>query len=148
MKHRILQLFSAIVILASLASTSGAQAASGPVKLAESSTRSGPTTFKIGKVVKATGQCAITDFFGSKVIDCGVTVKNTGTKPMFCVIHVAFFDKDNHLLGCAAQSTFGDAGLKPGEETQFASMLISMPPDALKNVASYQAAFYESEKKI
>jgi hypothetical protein len=148
MKYRIFQLFSTIIILAALTSTSGAEVTSGPVKLAESSTRSGPVTFKIGKVVKATGQCATTDFFGSKVIDCGVTVKNTGAKPMFCVIHVAFFDKDNHLLGCASQTSFGDAGLKPGEETQFASMLISMPPDELKKVASYQTAFYESEKKI
>jgi hypothetical protein len=148
MKYRVFQILSAITILAALISTSGAETTSGPVKLAESSTRSGPVTFKLGKVVKATGQCAITDFFGSKVIDCGVTVKNTGAKPMFCAIHVAFFDKDNHLLGCASQSSFGDAGLKPGEETQFASMLISMPPTELKKVATYQAAFYESEKKI
>jgi hypothetical protein len=148
MKHRICQLFSAIIILAALTSTGRAEVTSGPMKLAESSTRSGPVTFKLGNVVKASGQCAITDFFGSKVINCGVTVKNTGSKPMFCVIHVAFFDKDNHLLGCASQTSFGDSGLKPAEETQFASMLINLPPDALQKVATYQAAFYESEKKI
>jgi hypothetical protein len=35
-----------------------------------------------------------------------------------------------------------------GGQAPFPPLLISMPPDELKKVATYQAAFYESEKKI
>jgi hypothetical protein len=61
------------------------------------------------------------------LINAGATVKNSGTTPMFYVFQVAFFDKANHLLGCASQASFGDQGLKPGEETQLGSLLVSLP---------------------
>lgn len=82
------------------------------------------------------------------MINAGATVKNTGSKPMFYVFHVAFFDKDNHLLGCVSQASFGDEGQKAGEETQLGSMMVVLPASDLPKVASYQAAFYESEHKF
>jgi hypothetical protein len=127
-----------------------AEVKGGPAKLRES--KFGPPdnapAVEMGRTVKLTAKFYISEFFGSKVINAGATVKNTGSKPMFYVFHVAFFDKENHILGCASQGSFGDEGLKPSEETQLGSLLITLPASELSKVASYQAAFYESEHKL
>jgi hypothetical protein len=127
-----------------------AEVKSGPAKLRES--KFGPPdnapAVEMGKTVKLTARFYISEFFGSKVINAGATVKNIGSKPMFYVFHVAFFDKENHLLGCASQSSFGDQGLKPGEETQLGSLMVTLPASELSKVSSYQAAFYESDHKL
>ena len=150
MKRQFYSVLAAGVLFASLCAGAHAEAKAGPAELAES--KFGPPdnapVVEMGKKVKLTAKFYISEFFGSKVINAGATVKNSATKPMFYVFHIAFFDKDNHLLGCASQASFGEQGLKPGEETQLGSLLVALPPSELKKVASYQAAFYESEHKI
>jgi len=100
---------------------------------------------EFGNVVKATTSWYAGDFFGQETVFAGVTVKNTGTKPMFFHYYVVFFDKDRNLVGATGQSSFGDQGLKPGEETQMASCLIGLPKDKYKAIASYQAVIYETD---
>lgn len=150
MKRRFYSILAVGVLLSSLCACAHAESKGGPVKLAES--KFGPPdnapAVEMGKTVKLTAKFYISDFFGSKVISAGAKVKNSGTTPMFYSFHVAFFDKDNHLLGCTSQASFGDQGLKPGDETQLGSLLVMLPADELKKVTSYQAAFYESEHKI
>jgi hypothetical protein len=146
--------FSRLIVgalfLVCLSATARAETKSGPAKLAES--KFGPPDdapmVDMGKTVKLTAKFYITDFFGSKVITAGATVKNTGKAPMFYVFNVAFFDKDNHLLGCASQASFGEQGMKAGEETQLGSLLVMLPASEIAKVASYQATFYESEHKL
>ena len=98
-----------------------------------------------GTVVKATTSWHAGDFFGNETIFAGVTVKNTGTKPMFFHYYVAFFDKDKKLVGATGQGSFGNDGLKPGEDTQMGSCLIELPKDKYKTIASYQAVIYETD---
>lgn len=148
MKHRFHVAF--VAALLAVCACARAESKSGAVKLSES--KFGPPdnapAVELGKTVKLTAKFYISDFFGSKVINAGATVKNTGSKPMFYVFHVAFFDKENHLLGCTSQSSFGDQGLKPGDETQLGSLMVMLPESELKKVTSYQAPFYESPHKI
>src|SRR5258708_27708432 len=140
-------MIAAGVLIGCLCRLAGAEVKEGPVTLSEhDGASSSSPTVTMGKVVKMTGDFHVIQFFGAKVIDCGVKVKNTGKQPMYCIAHVAFFDKDNHLLGCVSQGSMG--ALKPDETTELASMLVSLPLPELKKVASYQVAFHESENKI
>jgi hypothetical protein len=61
---------------------------------------------EFGMVVKATTDWHVGDFFGKETVFAGVRY------------YVAFFDKDNKPVGATGQGSFGDDGLKPGEETQ------------------------------
>jgi hypothetical protein len=119
----------------------------GDIKLNYSKSMFSEEAFKkeFGTVVKATTKWHVGDFFGEETIMAGVTVKNTGTKPMFFRYYVAFFDKDNNLIGSTGQGSFSDDGLKPGEETQMGSCLIGLPKDKYKAITSYQAVIYETD---
>ena len=119
----------------------------GDVKLKYSTDSFEENGFKkeFGKVVKATTNWHVGEFFGEETVFAGITVKNTGTKPMFIRYYVAFFDKDKKLIGAVGQGSFGDEGLKPGEETQLGSCLIQLPKDKYKDIVSYQAVIYESD---
>ena len=119
----------------------------GDIKLKYSDSMFAEDAFKkeFGTVVKATTDWHVGDFFGRETVFAGVKVKNTGSKPMFFRYYVAFFDKGNKLVGATGQGSFGEKGLKPGEETQMASCLIELPKDKYKEIASYQAVIYETD---
>ena len=119
----------------------------GDIKLNYSKSSFADNVFKkeFGDVVKATTHWYAGDFFGEETVFAGVTVKNTGTHPMFYHYYVAFFDKDKHLVGAVGQGSFGDDGLKPGKETQLGSCLINLPKDKYKSIVSYQAVIYETD---
>lgn len=125
-----------------------AQAASiqGDIKLNYSESMFAENVFKkeFGDVVKATCNWHAGEFFGKETVFAGITVKNTGSKPMFFQ-YVAFFDKDKKLVGASGQGSFGDEGLKPGEETQMGSCQIHLPKDKYKEIISYQAVIYETD---
>jgi len=137
---------SLFVILAA-ASLQAQSVIRGDIKLNYSSSMFAEDAFKkeFGTVVKATTDWHVGDFFGEETVFAGVQVKNTGAKPMFFRYYVAFFDKDKNLLGASGQGSFGDEGLKPGEETQMGSCLIGLPKDKYKAITSYQAVIYESD---
>ena len=99
---------------------------------------------------KIHGKCkfVIEEFFGKKIIRANIEVVNNAAIPMHCHYYVAFFDKDGQMLGCAAQGTSGDDGLKPGRNMQFGSCLIPLPIGTHEKVASYKVAFYESKSPI
>ena len=139
---RIITLF--LLLAASLHAQSIIQ---GDIKLNYSESMSDENNFKkeFGNVVKATTSWYAGDFFGEETVFAGVTVKNTGTKPMFFHYYVVFFDKEKNLVGATGQGSFGDDGLKPGAETQMGSCLIKLPKDKYKAIASYQAVIYETD---
>jgi hypothetical protein len=101
---------------------------------------------EFGDVVKATCAWRAGDFFGSETVFASVTVKNTGSKPMYFHYYVAFYDKDRRLVGATGQGSFGKDGLKPGEEEQEGSCLIALPKDRYKDIVSYQAVIYETDQ--
>src|ERR1035437_7081043 len=59
---------------------------------------------EFGDVVKATCNWRAGDFIGKETVFAGVTVKNTGDKPMFFDYYVAFYDKDKKLVGATGQN--------------------------------------------
>jgi hypothetical protein len=139
---RIITLF--LLLAASLHAQSIIQ---GDIKLNYSESMFADNAFKkeFGNVVKATTSWYAGDFFGEETVFAGVTVKNTGTKPMFFHYYVVFFDKEKNLVCATGQGSFGDDGLKPGAETQMGSCLIKLPKDKYKAIASYQAVIYETD---
>lgn len=138
----------AVLSLLLLAASSPAQSTiRGNIKLSYSTSSFSDNAFKkeFGNVVKATTQWYAGKFFGEPTVFAGISVKNTGTKPMFFHYYVAFFDKDKKLVGATGQGSFGDKGLKPGEQTQMGSCLIALPKDKYKEIASYEAVIYETD---
>src|SRR5436190_20558453 len=123
-----------------------AESIEGDIKLTYSDDMFAKNSFKkeFGKVVKATTDWHVGDFFGEQTVFASITVKNTGTKPMYFQYYVAFFDKDKKLIGATGQGSTGE-GLKPGEDTQMGSCLIGLPKDKYKDIASYQAIIYETD---
>lgn len=142
MKFLMTFLFSAVLAL-----TVQAASIEGDIKLNYSGSEFEDNAFnkEFGDVVKATCKWYAGDFFGKETVFAGITVKNTGSKPMFFQYYVTFYDKDKKLVGAAGQGSFGDEGLKPGEETQLGSCLISLPKDKYKEITSYQAVIYETD---
>jgi hypothetical protein len=136
-------------LVVSILSALSVQAASieGDVKLKYSDSMFSENSFKkeFGDAVKAKCNWYAGEFFGKETVFAGVTVKNTGTKPMFFHYYVAFFDKDKKLVGAAGQGSFGEEGLKPGEETQMGSCMVHLPKDKYKEIVSYQAVIYETD---
>jgi len=122
----------------------------GPCKLQKAGAFDDAKLLKmtLGHTVKVETRWRIDEFFGKQIINANVTLKNTGSTPMFAHFYAAFLDKDGNLLGCAGQGTFGDDGLDPGKETQLGSLLIPLPPDRFKDIAAYKAVLYESPKPI
>ncbi len=100
---------------------------------------------EFGDVVKANCKWWVGDFFGKETVFAGISLKNTGSKPMYFQYYVAFFDKNKRLVGASGQESFGDTGLKAGEETQLGSCLIYLPKDRYKDIVSYQAVLYETD---
>ena len=76
---------------------------------------------EFGDVVKATCAWRTGDFFGKETVFAGVSLKNTGSKPMYCQYYVAFYDKDKKLVGATGQSA--GSGLKPGQQTPLTKSL-------------------------
>jgi hypothetical protein len=105
-------------------------------------------TVQVGQKIKGTCKFCIQDFFGQKIINAGVEIRNTSDKTMHCQYYVAFFDKDDKLIGCAGQGTFGEKGLAAGKTTQFGSCLIPLPAGLHEKAVRYQIAFYESDRQI
>lgn len=103
---------------------------------------------EFGEVVKATAKLRIDTFFKKTIINAGITIKNTGKVPMFTHYYIAFLDKDGKLVGCVAQGSFGNDGMKPGASTQLGSCLIPLPHDAFDKVARYELVYYESTAPI
>ena len=103
---------------------------------------------KFGNTVLATAKLYIDDFFDKKIINANISVENTGDKPMHCQYYVAFFDGDAKLIGCAAQGSFGDEGIKAGASTNFGSCLIPLPKGFHEKAVTYKITFYEGDNLI
>ncbi|MDB6027848.1 MAG: hypothetical protein JWM68_4071 [Verrucomicrobiales bacterium] len=124
-----------------------AESIQGDIKLDYSDSSFSDKTFKkeFGSKVKATTSWYAGEFFGEETVFASINVKNTATKPMFFNYYVAFFDKDKKLVGATGQGSFGQDGLKPGEESQMGSCLVKLPKDKYKEIVSYQAVIYETD---
>jgi len=145
MKTNHLVLFS-ILFLFAFAGVSLAETKEGTCQLKTGYVSA--VSVEVGQSVKGTCKFYIDDFFGKKIINANIEVKNTAQKPMFFQYNVAFFDKDGHLIGSASQGLSGDSGLEPGKTTQTGSCLIPLPAGKHEEVASYKIAYYESETQI
>ena len=123
-----------VLLLAAVIYMRGQSAIQGSITLNYSESDFAENGFKkeFGSVVKSTTDWRAGDFFGKETVFGGVSVRNTGAKPMFFQYYVAFYDRDKNLVGAAGQGSFGKEGLKPGAQTQLASCLIALPKDKYK----------------
>jgi hypothetical protein len=131
------------LLLAFVGFTQGA-AVSGEIALKETDSSAKESFVKaFGDTLKVTTSWRVGDFFGKQTVFAGVTVKNTGTKPIAFEYCVAFYDKNRKLVGAASQSSFGDEGLKPGTDLQLGSCMIKLPKNKYKEIKYYEAVLYE-----
>jgi hypothetical protein len=102
-------------------------------------------TKEFGDTVKVTCNWRAGEFFGNESVFASVTLKNSGKKTMYYNYYVTFFDKENKIVGASGQGSFGGEGLAPGKEEQLGSCIIALPKNRYKDIASYQAIFYETD---
>ena len=134
----------AIALAAAFITSTHGAAVSGEITLKETDSFAKESFVKVfGDTLKATTKWRVGDFFGKQTVFAGVTVKNTGTKPIAFEYCVAFYDKNRKLVGAASQSSFSDEGLKPGTDLQLGSCLIKLPKDKYKEIKYYEAVLYE-----
>lgn len=105
----------------------------------------GAFTKRFGDNIEVTSKWYVDDFFGRETVFAGASVKNKGSKTLAFHYFVAFYDKEHKLIGCAAQSSFKDAGLKAGEETELGSCLVKLPSSKFKEIEYFEAVVYETE---
>ena len=103
-----------------------------------------PVAATVGQRVKGACRFYTTEFFGSKVVNAGIEIKNVTNSAVQCQYYVSFFNNTGDLIGCVNQS----ASISTGETTQFASCLIRLPVDYVDKIVQYKIAFYESDKSI
>ena len=116
----------------------------GNINLDYSSSGLPKNAFKreFGNGLKATCNWYVSDFFGKETVFAGIVVKNSTASSVSFQYYVAFYDKDNKLVGVATQGTV-DNELKPGEQMILSSCLIVLPKKRYKDIVSYQAVVYE-----
>lgn len=143
------QLLIAAVTIVCLAFPAFAVSKEGPCKLKKSQAfdESDAVKVEVGTGIKGVCKFYVTDFFDAEIIDAGIQLTNTTNKPRYCYYNVAFFDKDDQLVGCASQGTSGD-GLGAGKTMISGSLLIPLPKGLYEKVVKYKIAFYESDKEI
>lgn len=134
----------AVALVLACVDSTYAASVSGEIALKETDSFAKESFVKVfGDTLKATTSWRVGDFFGKQTLFAGVTVKNTGVKPLAFEYCVAFYDKDRKLVGAASQSSFGDEGLKPGTDLQLGSCLIKLPKNKYKEIKYYEAVLYE-----
>ncbi len=117
----------------------------GPCKLKQcSALDKDVVTVQLGDKVKGTAKFYITDFFEQKIISANINFTNTANKSMYSEYYVAFFDKDDKLVGC----DHGGTELAAGQSTQFGSCLIPLPKGFHERIVQYKIAYYEDDKPI
>jgi hypothetical protein len=84
------------------------------------------------------------DFFGSFVVIANPSLKNKSGKKLDLGYHVAFFDKDGHLVAVAQQAGDLDAD---AENHQFASCIAHVPREEFEKIVSYKVVIYLKEFK-
>jgi hypothetical protein len=102
------------------------------------------TKVALGDKLKGEASLEIRDWFGGKAITGQLDVENPTDASVFLSYHLAFFDKDGVLIGCATQNM----EIEAGESTSIGGAVIQVPAAQLKQVASYQIAYYEDAKAI
>ncbi len=125
-----------------------AETKSGTVDLKGATYKAPTPEVKLGSKLDATCGFYVTDFGeGRNYLAARVKLHNTASIPMYYSFHIAFFDKDNNLIGCMSQSAEAvRSGLAPDERTELGNCLAPVPTDQIAKIKSYQITYYESDK--
>ena len=144
------KLLIAAVVMVVLAFQASAETKEGPCQLKKSDgfDDSNAVKVEVGTGIKGVCKFYISDFFGAEIINAGIEIKNTTSKPRHCSYNVAFFDKDDQLIGCVSQGTSSEEGLAAGATSTLGSCLIPLPKRLYEKVVKYKIAFYESDQEI
>ncbi|BAM05041.1 hypothetical protein PSMK_28820 [Phycisphaera mikurensis NBRC 102666] len=88
------------------------------------------------------------EFFGREKLMVSAQLFNEADGARHVSMHVAVFDAAGELIGASSQSSFGDDGIPAGEQTQLASLMITLPPAQLDRVRRVSAVLYASADPI
>lgn len=98
----------------------------------------------VGDKVKGTTKIHVTDWFGGHAISGQVDVENPTDDTIYFGYHLAFFDAEGGLVGCASQSL----DVEPNDSVIVGGALIKLPPTAIEKIARYQIVWYEDTQDI
>ncbi len=102
------------------------------------------TKIDIGDKLKGECQWYINpNFFKKRVISVQCEIKNPTKAPLYYGYHVAFFDKEGHLI--ATSSMNGMSAVAPGKST-FVGNVISLPKHMMDRITNYQVTLFSEEK--
>ena len=89
----------------------------------------------------------VKNFFKNKVIYAKATISNNSQKNLFFAYYVAFFDKNNNLVGSTSQYSLNEP-IKKGEDFVTNSCIIPLPVSEIENITSFKLTFIISDKPI
>ena len=98
----------------------------------------------VGDKVKGTTKIHVTDWFGGHAISGQVDVENSTDETIYFGYHLAFFDAEGGLVGCASQSL----DVEPNDSVIVGGAVIKLPPAAIEKIARYQIVWYEDTQDI
>jgi hypothetical protein len=78
----------------------------------------------------------VKNFFKNKVIYAKATISNNSQKNLFFAYYVAFFDKNNKLVGCSGQYSLNEP-IKKGEDFVTNTCTIPLPVSEIETITSF-----------
>ena len=118
------------------------QIESGKIKLQKGFLNAHNVT--LGKRLKGTAKLHLTDFFGAKAISGQVDIENPTKAEVNMAYHLAFFNDQGEMLGCASQAMAFPAG----EKTSLGSAIIHLPNRELEKITSFRIVYYEDDRRV
>ena len=98
----------------------------------------------VGDRLKGKTKIHVIDWFGGHAISGQVDVENPTDATVHFGYHVAFFDAEGGLVGCANQSM----DVEGGARVTVGGAVIKLPREAIGTVRRYQIAWYEDAQEI
>ena len=89
----------------------------------------------------------VKNFFQNKVIYAKATISNNSQKSVFFAYYVAFFDKNNNLVGSTGQYSLNEP-IKKGEDFVTNTCIIPLPVSEIETITSFKLTLIVSDKAI
>ena len=98
---------------------------------------------RIGEKVEFKIKMYESDFIGETIISANANIDNKTDQKVKAVYSVAFFDKDNKLVGCHQ----GSWDLKPNNDINYGSGMIFTDAESISSVTNYKLRIQVMESK-
>jgi hypothetical protein len=116
-------------------------------KVSFSQQKSFKKEYQIDNKIKLSCYYRVKNFFKNKVIYAKATISNNSQKSVFFAYYVAFFDKNNNLVGSTGQYSLNDP-IKKGEDFVTNTCIIPIPVSEIETITSFKLTLIVSNKAI